>query len=68
MVANHLVQLVEASRLLGARAILTGLSAEVAQTLVRIGVDLGNVQTSGNLADGVAEALRLVAPPTASVA
>jgi rsbT co-antagonist protein RsbR len=60
MVANHLVQAVEASRLLGAHAILTGLSAEVAQTVVRIGVDLGNVQTIGNLRDGVSEANRLL--------
>jgi rsbT co-antagonist protein RsbR len=65
MVANHLVQLVEASRLLGARAILTGLSGEVAQTLVRIGVDLANVQTCGNLADGVTEAYRRLGYPTA---
>jgi rsbT co-antagonist protein RsbR len=60
MVANHLVQVVEAARLLGARAILTGLSAEVAQTLVRIGVDLGKVQTTGILQDGVGEANKLL--------
>src|SRR5499427_8017856 len=39
-VANHLVQTVEASRLLGAIVIVTGLSPEIAQTLVTIGVDL----------------------------
>ncbi|MGH2554587.1 MAG: STAS domain-containing protein [Actinomycetota bacterium] len=60
MVANHLVQAVEAARLLGAKAILTGLSAEVAQTVVRIGVDLGKVQTTGNLRDGVLEANRIL--------
>lgn len=61
MVANHLVQVVEAARLLGARAILTGLSAEVAQTLVRIGVDLGKVQTTGNLQDGIDQANKVLA-------
>jgi rsbT co-antagonist protein RsbR len=59
MVANHLVQAVEASRLVGARAILTGLSAEVAQTLVKIGVDLEKVMTAGNLQTGLEEARRL---------
>jgi rsbT co-antagonist protein RsbR len=59
MVANHLVQVVEAARLLGARALLTGLSADVAQTLVRIGVDLTAIRTSGSLQDGIVEADRL---------
>lgn len=60
MVANHLVQAVEAARLLGAHAILTGLSAEVAQTIVRIGVDLGKVRTTGSLQDGMVEANRML--------
>jgi anti-anti-sigma regulatory factor len=58
MVANHLLQTVEASRLLGARVLLTGLTAEVAQTVVRIGVDLTKVETAGNLQDGFEEANR----------
>jgi rsbT co-antagonist protein RsbR len=60
MVANHLVQVVEAARLLGAHALLSGLSADVAQTLVRIGVDLSAVRTTGNLQDGIDEADRLL--------
>lgn len=60
MVANHLVQAVEAARLLGAHAILTGLSAEVAQTVVRIGVDLSKVRTTGSLQDGIGEANRML--------
>jgi len=46
-VANHLVQTVEASRLLGATVIVTGLSPEIAQTLVTIGVDLSEMATVG---------------------
>ena len=57
-VANHLVQTVEAVRLLGATAIVTGLSPEVAQTLVTIGVDLGKVRTLGDLQSGIDEADR----------
>jgi len=59
-VANHLVQTVDASRLMGASVILTGLSPEIAQTLVTIGVDLGKMRTVGDLQGGVEEAERLL--------
>jgi rsbT co-antagonist protein RsbR len=55
-VANHLVQTVEASRLLGATVIVTGLSPELAQTLVNIGVDLSKMNTVGDLQGGIEEA------------
>jgi rsbT co-antagonist protein RsbR len=58
-VANHLVQTVEASRLMGARTILTGLSPEIAQTLVDLGVDLSMMRTVGDLQGGLEEAERL---------
>jgi rsbT co-antagonist protein RsbR len=58
-VANHLVQTVEASRLMGASAILTGLSSEIAQTLVDLGVDLSMMKTVGDLQGGLVEAERL---------
>jgi len=57
-VANHLVQTVEASRLLGATVIVTGLSPEIAQTLVTIGVDLSKMNTVGDLQGGIEEAER----------
>jgi rsbT co-antagonist protein RsbR len=59
-IANHLVQTVEASRLLGATVIVTGLSPEIAQTLVNIGVDLGKMNTVGDLQGGIEEAERLL--------
>ncbi len=59
-VANHLVQTVEASRLLGAIVIVTGLSPEIAQTLVTIGVDLTKMNTVGDLQGGIEEAERLL--------
>ena len=58
-VANHLVQTVEASRLMGASTILTGLSSEIAQTLVDLGVDLSMMRTVGDLQGGLVEAERL---------
>ncbi len=59
-VANHLLQTAEAARLMGARVILTGLSPEVAQSLVSIGVDLGRLITVGDLQGGIIEADRLL--------
>jgi rsbT co-antagonist protein RsbR len=55
-VANHLMQTVMAARLMGALAIVTGLSAEVAQALVTLGVDLSSVRTAGDLQGGLEEA------------
>jgi rsbT co-antagonist protein RsbR len=59
-VANHLVQTVDASRLMGASVIITGLSPEIAQTLVTIGVDLSKMDTIGDLQGGLEEAERLL--------
>jgi len=59
-IANHLVLTVEASRLLGASVIVTGLSPEIAQTLVRIGVNLGKMHTVGDLQGGIEEAERVL--------
>jgi rsbT co-antagonist protein RsbR len=59
-VANHLVQTVEAARLMGASCVITGLSAGIAQTLVDLGVDLGMMNTVGDLQGGLEEAERLL--------
>jgi rsbT co-antagonist protein RsbR len=59
-VANHLVQTVEAARLMGASAIITGLSSKIAQTLVDLGVDLSMMKTVGDLQGGLEEADRVL--------
>jgi rsbT co-antagonist protein RsbR len=59
-VANHLVQTVEAARLMGATAVLTGLSSKIAQTLVDLGIDLGMMRTVGDLQGGLEEAERML--------
>jgi rsbT co-antagonist protein RsbR len=59
-VANNLVQTVKACRLMGASAIITGLSSGIAQTLVDLGVDLSTMQTVGDLQGGLEEAERLL--------
>jgi len=59
-VANHLVQTVDASQLMGATVIVTGISPEIAQTLVTLGVDLTKMNTVGDLQGGIEEADHLL--------
>jgi rsbT co-antagonist protein RsbR len=65
-VANHLVQTVAAARLMGATVIVTGLSADVAQALVALGVDLRSITTVGDLQGGLELADRLLVNKTDS--
>ncbi len=59
-VANHLLQTVDACRLMGAKVIVTGLTPEIAQTIVTIGVDLSRIITVNDLQGGIEEAERLL--------
>jgi rsbT co-antagonist protein RsbR len=59
-VADHLLKTTAAVRLLGASTILTGISGEVAMTIVQLGVDMSAIHTRSRLADGVELALRMV--------
>lgn len=59
-VANHLIQTVTAAKLMGASVIVTGLSADVAQSLVALGIDLGKLNTVGDLQGGIEEAETLL--------
>ena len=59
-VANHLLQTVTAARLMGASVIVSGLSPEVAQALVQLGIDLGKLNTIGDLQGGIEQAERLL--------
>ena len=59
-VANHLIQTVTAAGLMGATVIVTGLSSDVAQALVGLGLDLAKLNTVGDLQGGIEEAERLL--------
>lgn len=59
-VANHLVQTVEAARLMGASCVVSGLSPAIAQTLVTLGVDLSKINTVGDLQGGIEVAERML--------
>jgi PAS domain S-box-containing protein len=56
-VANALLRAAQAVQLLGARAILTGIRPEVAQTLVGLGANLDSIITRGTLQAGIAYAI-----------
>jgi rsbT co-antagonist protein RsbR len=65
-VANHVIQTVTAAKLMGATVIVTGLSAEVAQSLVVLGIDLAKLNTVGDLQGGLEEAEFLLGHRAAS--
>lgn len=58
LVAQHLLKTVTAARLMGADCIISGIRPQIAQTIVHLGVALGDVVTKGNLADAFVLALR----------
>ena len=60
-VAQHLLQIAAAARLMGATMLITGVSAAVAQTVVSLGVDFGAVKTLADLQLGLQEADRILA-------
>lgn len=55
-VSHHLVQMLRAVGLMGARAILTGIRPEIARALTSLNIDLGDVVTRSTLAEGLKEA------------
>jgi rsbT co-antagonist protein RsbR len=59
-VADHLLKTTDAVRLLGADTIITGISPQVARTIVQLGVDISTMHTRSRLADGIELALGLI--------
>lgn len=57
LVAQHLLKAVAAARLMGAECIISGIRPQIAQTIVHLGVDLGDVATKSTLADALRIAL-----------
>ncbi len=55
--AQHLIDTINAVNLLGARVVITGISPEIAQTLVQLGIELRNIETQSSLIEGLRLAL-----------
>ena len=57
-VANQLLKITKATQLMGCETIVSGLSPAIAQTLVELGVNVGEVRTTATLRDSFELALR----------
>ncbi|APG48972.1 STAS domain-containing protein [Phaeobacter porticola] len=56
-VAQHMLRMAAAVRLMGAECIISGISPTIAQTMVQLGVDVGEVTTRSTIRNGLADAL-----------
>ena len=59
-VANQLIKITKATRLMGCEAIVSGLSPAIARTIVELGVNVGEIRTTATLRDAFETALHLV--------
>jgi rsbT co-antagonist protein RsbR len=59
-VAQHLLETVEAARLMGTDSILSGVRPDTAQSMVHLGIELGGLRSRTSLRDALQLALRLV--------
>ncbi|HEX8106087.1 MAG TPA: STAS domain-containing protein [Kofleriaceae bacterium] len=57
LTAQHLLKTVAATRLMGAECIISGIRPQIAQTIVHLGVSLGDIITKASLADAFRLAL-----------
>lgn len=55
-VASHLIKITKATKLMGCRCIISGISPAVAESLVHLGIDLGDVATNSSLCDALGDA------------
>ena len=58
-VAQHILKTVVAARLMGADCIISGIRPQIAQTIVALGIEFGDIATKSSLADALRHVLRL---------
>jgi len=59
-VANHMIQITKATRLMGCESTISGLSPSIAETIVQLGIDVGRVRTTATLKDALSSAFRRI--------
>jgi len=57
-VANHLIKITKATKLMGCECTISGVSPAIAQTVVELGIDVGEIRTTANLRDALEVAFR----------
>ncbi len=67
LVAQHLIKTVSAAKLMGVECVVSGIRPQIAQTIVHLGVGLGDIVTKGNLAGAFEYALRRVGMTTTPI-
>jgi rsbT co-antagonist protein RsbR len=59
-VANHLIKITRATKLMGCETTISGVSPAIAQTIVDLGIDVGEVKTTATMRDALADAVQAV--------
>jgi rsbT co-antagonist protein RsbR len=57
-VAQHILKTVVAARLMGAECVISGIRPQIAQTIVALGIEFGDIATKATLADALVHAMR----------
>jgi rsbT co-antagonist protein RsbR len=58
-VAQHILKTVVAARLMGAECIISGIRPQIAQTIVALGIEFGDIATKASLADALRYVLQI---------
>ena len=58
--ANHLIKITKSTGLMGCTSLVSGISPEIAQTMVNLGFDVSEISTSATLHDALERAFRLI--------
>ena len=59
-VANHLIKITKATRLMGCQCIISGISPAVASTIVQLGIEMGEVKTNSTLRDALEDSFKMM--------
>jgi anti-anti-sigma regulatory factor len=62
-VANQLIKITKATRIMGCETIVSGVSSAIAHTIVELGIDIGEMITTSSLRDAVSMSLERVDGP-----